>query len=169
MKVSSFFASVALCLSAVTAIANDGGVVAIKVNEIKMRENKWKDGEEVLVRKIAKPNFKITFSGGDAKKLQEVLPSEITVLKAMYPEIAEEYDKTFKTLGIYSDAKNGVTSKVITISCNDGELKFSQNEGEAPKIVKAKETSCTVSINWDENGNAGEWLGDVGTWEPVCK
>ena len=44
----------------VTVLANDGGIAAIKVDQIKMRETAYKNGEVVIVKKIVKPRFTIT-------------------------------------------------------------------------------------------------------------
>jgi hypothetical protein len=116
----------ALCLFLpLMANANDGGIAGIKVSEIKMREYQEKNGVEKEVRRIADPNFKIVFTGEQADRLQQILPSELSVISAMQPELAEEFNRTFKTLGVYNEAvKNSagkvlVSAKLLTISCND--------------------------------------------------
>ena len=53
-----------------TVFANDGGIAAIKVDQIKMRETAIKNGQEVIIKKIVNPSFTITLEGGEAKKLQ---------------------------------------------------------------------------------------------------
>ncbi|RYZ63473.1 MAG: hypothetical protein EOP05_23505 [Proteobacteria bacterium] len=133
-------AFVALMIAA-PAFANDGGVAAIKVSEIKMREYN-EQGQEV--KRIANPNYKITFKGGEAAKLQKILPSTVSVITAIQPELAKAYAETFKTLGIYSGASQGIKSKVITINCSNGEL---VPNGDKSKIVKKSETECSIEIN----------------------
>lgn len=134
----------------VSAQANDGGVAAIEVNEIRMREYQYVNGEEREVRRIVNPNFRITFSGGEAAKLQQILPSEVSVLTHMQPELTEAFNETFKTLGIYSEKTPQVSAKTLTLSCSDGELKF-DDDGKA-QIVKSGKSTCTLSIQGVEEG-----------------
>jgi hypothetical protein len=150
------------------ASANDGGVAAIKVNDIRMREYAIQNGQEKEIKRIAKPNFKITFSGGEAKKLQQVLPSEYSVITGMQPELKDKFNETFKTLGIYSDKSATVSGKLITINCVDGDLVPIEGQDGKSKIVKRAQTDCTLSIT--EVENAQDELGDISTFEPpVCK
>lgn len=132
------------------AQANDGGVAAIEVNEIRMREYQLVNGEERELRRIVNPNFRITFSGGEAAKLQKILPSEVSVITHMQPELTEAFNETFKTLGIYSEKTPQVSAKTLTISCADGELKLG-DDGQA-QIVKTGKTTCTISIQGVEEG-----------------
>lgn len=149
------------------SMANDGGVAAIKVNEIRMREYKYENYKEKEVRRISKPNFKITFSGGEAAKLQKILPSTVSVLTAMQPELKKAYEESFKTLGIYSEASNGVTSKVISISCSDADLVSAGND--KMKIVKKGQSSCEISIVGAEGDGASDYFGDMQEFVPACK
>lgn len=147
---------------AAVAIANDGGIAGIKVNEIRMREYSWKNGEEKEIRRITDPNFKITFSGLEARKLQQALPSEFSVITSMQPELKPEFDRTFKALGIYSDKTAQVTEKVVTIRCTDGELESIGETGKM-RIKKKAQTECEISI---VRGDAADMLGDVAPFEP---
>lgn len=160
MKLAIAF--VAMMIAA-PAFANDGGVAAIKVSEIKMRE--YNDqGKEV--KRLANPNFKISFKGGEAAKLQQILPSTVSVITAIQPELAKDYAATFKTLGIYSGESKGVKSKVITINCSNGELVAN---GDKSKIVKNKDTECSIEIQgMADESSAGDMFGDMQTFAPKC-
>lgn len=148
--------------------ANDGGIAVIKVDEIKMREYKIKNHEEVEIRRIADPHYKIIIKGDEASKLQKVLPSVASVITVMQPELKEVFDQTFKSLGIYNPKKPGISEKVMTLDCYDGELKL---EGEKYKIVKAPESTCKISIYpRSVVGDNGDVFGDGFPWEPkTCK
>ena len=144
-------------------MANDGGIAAIKVDQIKMRETAFKNGEVVIVKKIVKPSFTITLEGGEAAKLQKILPSEISVITAMHPEIKASYNESFKSLGIYSDASSGASSKAITISCSDANI--SEN---GDKVIKTGKSVCTLTIS-EGNADMGQF-GDMQPFEPKsCK
>ena len=146
----------------VTVLANDGGIAAIKVDQIKMRETAFKNGEEVIVKKIVKPSFTITIEGGEAAKLQKILPSESSVVTGMHPEIATTYNESFKALGIYNDASSAASSKAITISCSDAKL--SEN---GDKVIKTGKSVCTITIG---EGNSDDQFGDMQTFDPKsCK
>lgn len=153
---------------ALPVLANDGGVATIKVNEIRMREYTYEDGQEREVRRIIQPNFKITFSGGEAKKLQQILPSQLSVLTGMQPEIARDFNESFKTLGIYSDKTPQVSGKVLTISCSDGELEDIGNTGKY-RVRKTGNTQCTLQINAvPDSVGAADYLGDASDFNPTC-
>jgi hypothetical protein len=161
-----------LGLAATSAQANDGGIAAIKVDQIKMRETKLNQstGEEEVVRRIANPSFTITISGGEAEKLQQILPSEVSVLTAMQPELAAEFNKSFKSLGVYSDKTTGVTGKVITISCSDAELK-QVKDTDKYKVQKKAQSTCTIRIQGlAEGADGADSMGDAQTFEPkACR
>jgi hypothetical protein len=157
-----------LGLAAASAQANDGGIAAIKVNEIKMREAQInaKTGKEEVVRRIVNPNFTILIEGGEAEKLQKILPSEISVLTAMQPEIAAAFNASFKTLGIYSDKTAGASGKVITISCSDAELNY-QEKTQKYKIQKKGKSTCKITIQGvPEGADIGNQLGDIQEFNP---
>lgn len=156
------------------AVANDGGVSSIKVSEIKMRSVKWVNSAQKETP-IAAPNFKIYITGEGASKLQKILPSEISVITAMQPEIAKEYNETFKSLGIYNKSKRQggvevVSPKIMQISCSDGEIETVGETGKI-RIKKAKETSCVITIHKAESDDTiSDELGDVQPFEPkVCR
>lgn len=158
----------ALLSSSLPVLANDGGIASIKVNEIRMREYKHENGQEKEVRRIIQPNFKITFSGGEAKKLQQILPSQLSVMTGMQPEIAKDFNESFKTLGIYSDKTPQVSGKVLTINCNDGELEEIGNTGKY-RVRKTGKTECTLQINAIPDGvDAADYLGDASDFSPTC-
>lgn len=150
------------------ASANDGGMAAIKASQIKMREEAYSaaTGDRVLVRKIAKPHFVITIDGGEAQKLQKVLPSQVSVITAMHPELAKVYAESFKALGIYSLKSNEATAKVISINCSDAKL-----SDDGSQITKTGKSVCTISIDGvDSDEEARESFGDAQNFEPkVCK
>ncbi len=151
---------VALSLGLNTVYANDGGVAAIQVSEIKMREYDKRGNE---VRRLTEPHFKIFFSGNEAKKLQKILPSQSSVVTTMNPAIASKYAETFKTLGIYSEA-SAVTSKVLMISCSDGEMVT--NAAGKPDVKKSAETTCEISI--DASSDPSDMFGDKQDYNPSC-
>ena len=154
-----------IILSATISHANDGGIAAIKVNQIKMRETAFKNGHEVIVRKITKPSFVISFEGGEAEKLQKVLPSEVSVITSMHPEIAEAYAQSFKALGIYSKPSSAATPKALQISCSDATL---SNSGDA--VIKTGKTVCTITVMSNEDGQAEDLFGGMQNFDPkVCK
>jgi len=142
------------------AYANDGGTAAIKVSEIRMREYNNR-GEEI--KRLTHPNFRIFIKGQEAAKLQHILPSQVSVITAMQPELKFEYDRTFKALGIYNEASS-VTSKVVMISCTDGEL-VSDGNGRS-RIVKAGESSCEITIN--ATPDPADYFGDKQDYNPSC-
>lgn len=159
----------AIILSSFAGFANDGGVVAIKVNDIRMREYKYEDGIEKEVRRIVKPQFKITFSGGEAAKLQKILPSQVSVITSMQPEIADAFAKSFKTLGIYSDKTPQVSSKIVTINCVDADLESIGETGKV-KLVKKGQSECSIEIvGVDDETDATDYLGDVQHYAPSCQ
>jgi hypothetical protein len=149
--------------------ANDGGIAAIKVNELRMREEKFNEKTNKLetVRKIANPNFVITFSGGEAKKLQKILPSKVSVLTLAQPELASVYNESFKTLGIYSDRTSKVSAKALSIRCWDAEEIYA---GDRASIKKLPETKCEISIEGvPRDIDPSDLFGNLQSFEPaVC-
>ncbi len=155
----------ALVSTASTVFANDGGIAAIKVDQIKMREMAIKNGEQVIVKRIAKPSYKIIIEGGEAAKLQKILPSSVSVFTGMYPGQAQTYKDSFKSLGIYSDKSNEASSKAVTISCSDAEI----GGADYDQIIKTGKSVCTIEINAVEEG-ADLMFGDMQPFEPKsCK
>ncbi len=148
------------CLTCAGAHANDGGTAAIKVSEIKMREYNDRGQEK---KRITNPNFRIFITGEEAAKLQYILPSQVSVVTAMNPAIKDEYNRTFKALGIYNEASS-VTSKVVMISCSDGELKTGGND--LPYIVKAAQSSCEITIQGATDPS--DYFGDKQDYNPSC-
>lgn len=163
MKLSTVIATLGL-LSSLQTFANDGGIAAIKVESIKMREVAMKDGEEVIVKRISNPSYKIVIEGGEAAKLQKILPSESSVYPAMYPEQAKVYNESFKALGIYNDKTNTASAKIIDISCTDAKI---EEANDKSKVVKLGKTTCTISINASSTDIVDpENFGDMQTFEP---
>lgn len=164
-----FLISVAVALlTSSVALANDGGIAGLRVDQIKMRETALKNGEEVLVRKIVKPRFTISFEGGEAANLQKILPSELSVITAMYPDIAKVFHESFKTLAIYSETSKQASSKMITISCSDATADWS---AEKPKITKTGKSSCVITIEGfgPDEGSPAEY-GIIEKFEPeMCR
>lgn len=159
----------ALLLGSLSTYANDGGTAAIKVNDIHMREFKYENGVEKEVRRIVKPNFRITFSGGEAANLQKILPSQLSVITMMQPEIATQFNASFKALGIYSEGTRQVSSKVLIISCADANIESVGDDGKV-KIVKTGQSECTIEINGiDEGADASDYLGGMKTYAPSCQ
>lgn len=156
---------IVIALFGLPAFANDGGIAAIKVSDIRMREFEVRNGQERELRRIAKPNFKIYLNGQEAAKLQKILPSEFSVLTHMQPEIADAFNASFKTLGVYSDASNLASAKILTIHCNDAELKFA-DDGKV-SIAKKPRSECTIEIRGLDSGeSAGDYFGDMSSFEP---
>lgn len=156
----------------VRASANDGGIAAIKVNSIKVREVQVKEGVEKVVKSHTKPNFRILIDGPEAVKLQKILPSQFSVITAIQPEIADAYNESFKTLGVYSGTSREATAKTITISCDDADLQtIEQGEQVKFKVVKNGKPKCVISISGaDSEEDARESMGDVQKYEPpVCR
>lgn len=163
MKFSLAMLAVSFMFSA-AAQANDGGVAAIKVSEIKMREVDQRTGE--VVKSHKNPSFKILITGGEAKKLQKVLPSTVSVITAMQPELKKDYDDTFKSLGIYNETSNAATSKVITISCADGEL-VRIGDTDKFKVEKSAQSECEITINGVPSTEAAsDYFGDMQEFKP---
>lgn len=155
-----------ILLASVIASANDGGIAAIEVKQIKMQE-KNHSGE--IVRRISEPHFTITVKGGEAKKLQQILPSMVSVVTSMDPSIKDAYNESFKSLGIYSKTADGVKGKSISIDCSDARLKHDENF-ENFQVEKLAETTCTISINRAEDGYETDAFGDAQEFNPgVCK
>ncbi len=167
MKLSGLIAVLAFTT---LAQANDGGMAAIKVSEIKMREYGIKNNERVIKKRITNPDFEITIKGSEARKLQMVLPSTSSVITAIQPELAEAYKESFKALGIYSHKSEGASSKIVSISCRDADEVV---VGEKVRIVKRKpeDATCTITINGSpEHETPEDYFGDMMPFEPkVCK
>lgn len=161
--------SATMAISTQLVYANDGGIAVIKVNEIKMREYKIINHQETEVRRISDPYYKIILKGDEANKLQKILPSVASVITTMQPELKKTFDETFKNLGIYNPATPGVSEKVMTFECNDGQL-VSIGNGKF-KIVKAGESTCKISIFPRKVvGDNGDIFGDGFPWEQKsCK
>lgn len=151
------------------ALANDGGIAVIKVKEIKMREYRIQNHQETEIRRISNPYFKIFLKGDEASKLQKVLPSVASVITTMQPELKKVFEETFKNLGIYNQPSSDVSEKVMTMECNDGQLK--SIGGGKFKIVKSSDSTCTISIYpRSVVGDNGDVFGDGFPWEPKsCK
>lgn len=176
MQFGSFILSffVATC-----AHAQSSGLTAIKANEIRMSEYLYDEQsyENREVRKIKNPNFRIFLKGEEAAKLQQILPSERSVLTSMYPDIAREYNATFKALGIYNEEIQDrnrrmlVSSKVLTITCNSGKLEYSDN-GSRPRIIPSDVSECEIMIRGvGKEGEFSDYLGAMDSFDPeeVCR
>lgn len=168
-KVKRIVLTATMAVTTQLAYSNDGGIAVIKVNEIKMREYKIINHQETEVRRIPDPHFKIILKGKEANKLQKILPSVASVITTMQPELKEQFEKTFKNLGIYNPPKEGISEKVMTFECNDGEL-VPDGNGKF-KIVSAGESTCKISIYpRSAVGDNGDIFGDGFPWEPKsCK
>lgn len=164
----SVLATLALVMVSSAAFANDGGIAAIKVGQIKMREETIRNsyGDKKVIRKIAKPHFVLTIEGGEANKLQKILPSQVSVITTMHPELTAAYNESFKSLGIYSSKSDEASGKVVTINCNDANL---SDEGD--KITKTGKSVCTLTIDGvDSDDQATDGFGDTQPFEPkVCQ
>ncbi|MGZ3693535.1 MAG: hypothetical protein ACXWQO_05050 [Bdellovibrionota bacterium] len=148
--------------------ANDGGVPAIKVSEIKMREYQMQNGVEKELRRINNPFFRIFVSGKEAEKLQRTLPSEVSVITTTQPDIAGLFKESFKALTIYSDKSSAATGKALAIACNDADLKFS-DDGKA-KIIKKSQSECTFTITGIPADADPDYLGALFPYEPgTCR
>lgn len=166
---SKILVGLLLTILGAQAFANDGGMAAIKVKEIKMRSmqlknSQWKE-EPVL-----NPHYKIVISGEEASKLQKILPSQVSVVTAMQPEIKDAYNESFKALGVYNKAvKNGnqvqVYPKVLTISCADATLD-SDGNGKM-RVSKTGQSECVIEIHKiEKDDDAADYFGDAQTFEP---
>lgn len=161
-------AILALVSTSSTVFANDGGIAAIKVDQIKMREMAIKNGEQVIVNRISKPSYKIIIEGGEAAKLQKILPSTSSVFTGMHPGEAKTYKESFKSLGIYSDKSTEASGKAITISCSDAVIGVIGGSDD-DRVIKTGKSVCTIEINAVEEG-ADLMFGDMQTFEPKsCK
>ncbi|MGZ3789343.1 MAG: hypothetical protein ACXVLQ_12520 [Bacteriovorax sp.] len=167
-KVTRIVIVASMAITTQLTYANDGGIAVIKVNEIKMREYQLINNQETEVRRIPNPYYKIILKGAEAAKLQKVLPSVASVITVMQPELKKVFEETFKNLGIYNPPKEGISEKVMTFECNDGELK---SVGGKFKIIKAGESTCKISIYpRSVVGENGDIFGDGFPWEPKsCK
>ncbi len=158
----NIIATISLIFTSPVLFANDGGIAAIKVDQIKMRETAIKEGKEVVVKKIAHPHFTIRFEGGEAKKLQQILPSQVSVITSIYPEIAKDFNESFKTLGIYSEASKAATGKGIIISCSDATL-----NDEGNKVIKTGKSVCTINIEgYAKDESPSDNFGDLQPFDP---
>ncbi len=167
-KVGRIVIVATMAISTQLAYANDGGIAVIKVNEIKMREYKLINHQEREVRRITNPYYKITLKGDEAVKLQKILPSVASVITTMQPELKKVFEETFKNLGIYNPPKEGVSEKVMTFECNDGELKLVNGKYV---VIKHGDSTCTISIYpRSVVGDNGDIFGDGFPWEQkTCK
>jgi hypothetical protein len=167
-KIKKIVIAATMSISTQLIYANDGGIAIIKVNEIKMREYQLINNQEKEIRRISNPHYKIILKGAEADKLQKILPSVASVITVMQPELKKVFGETFKNLGIYNPPKEGISEKVMTFECNDGELKY---VGGKYKIIKAGESTCKISIYpRSVVGENGDIFGDGFPWEPKsCK
>lgn len=158
----SVIAILSVVSMSLTAMANDGGISAIKVDQIKMRETAFKNGQEVIVKRIVNPSYQIVIEGGEAAKLQKILPSENSVFTAMFPDQAQAFNESFKSLGIYSEKSATASSKVLSISCSDAKL-----NDKYDTVTKTGKSTCTITINGVSDGvSATDNFGDMQTFEP---
>lgn len=161
----TIIAILSLVSISLTAAANDGGVVALKVDQIKMRETAVQNGKEVVVKKIVNPRYTITLEGGEAAQLQKLLPSSKTTL-GLSPDQDEVYKDSFKSLGIYSEHSAAASSKILSISCHDAVMSQSGD-----RVIKTGKAVCTISIQGvAADSSAKDYLGDIYPLEPkTCK
>lgn len=171
IRVGSLFAFSVLSVGlSFPALANDASVASIKVDEIRMREYGVQNGREVELRRLTNPNFRITFSGAEARKLQSILPSYKNAISAtpQHTDNPQDFLDSFRALVVYSDPsvseRTGVTTKGLQIECNDGEM-VQQPNGRM-RVQKLDKTSCTISIR--QIAEPYE-LGDLTDYEPVCR
>ncbi len=150
------------------AYANDGGIAVIKVNEIKMREYQIINHQETEIHRFPNPYYKIFINGAEAAKLQKILPAVASVVTTMQPELKKVFEETFKNLGIYNLGTSTVSEKVMTVECNDGEIKSVNGKF---KIIKHADSTCTISIfPRSVVGDNGDIFGDGFPWEQkTCK
>ena len=171
IQVGSLFAFSVLSVGlSFPALANDASVASIRVDEIRMREYGIQNGREVELRRLTHPNFRMTFSGGEARKLQSILPSlkGAVIANPQYMDNPQDYFDSFKSLVVYSDPsvsqRTGVTNKGIQIHCNDGEMVDLPN-GRV-RVRKLDKSTCTISIRQTDELNE---FGDLTDFEPVCR
>lgn len=166
---SKILVGLLLTILGLQAFANDGGMAAIKVKEIKMRSMQLKNFEW-KEEPVLEPHYKIVISGEEADKLQKILPSQVSVVTAMQPEIKDAYNESFKALGIYNKAvKNGnqvqVYPKVLTISCSDATLE--SDRADKLKVVKTGQSECVIEIHKQRNDDdTADYFGDAQPFEP---
>lgn len=150
------------------ALANDGGMAAIKASEIKMRQIEIKNGEAVETP-VMDPQFKIYISGEEASKLQKILPHQVSVITGMQPELESAYNESFKALGIYNKTVSShgqilTYPKVLTIVCNDADIAYDNGKY---KINKKARTECVLTINRvGADDEIADYFGEMQTFNP---
>lgn len=144
----------AIALSSSVAFANDGGIVGIKVQDMKVEKTAYVSDQDKTERTPVelKDNEQIvaSFKGNTAvRELMKYLPGVRSVVKGTGQHI--------RSLAIA--AKEGY----VSITCEDAEVSFNQKGKES---WNAKEPSCTVSISKYQTPVTDENVTDLfGDWQ----
>jgi len=135
------------------ALADDGGFVGIKVQDIQMYANSYSVGTGYVQSKLADPNFTVKMNGAEAAKLMAVLPSDLTVMTSMYknnPKWVKAYNSSFRSLAI--TGQEGQPR--VVISCDSADLGDYVDENSPPKITPhADGVHCRVEIQANDDGD----------------
>jgi hypothetical protein len=136
------------------ALADDGGYIGIKANDIKVTTSHWdQDGMKMVTEPVAEPNYSAKIIGGEASKLLKILPADETVLTAIYrnfPKWVEQYNKNFRGLVIAA----GDDQPKVTISCAGADLGEFSDDKHPPKITPSKDGAhCWVTVDTIHEGD----------------
>ncbi|NJM09935.1 MAG: hypothetical protein HC883_03330 [Bdellovibrionaceae bacterium] len=136
-----------------TALANDGGIVGVKVDDLKI-DKVDNSGDQAIRTPLdieANESVDMTFKGESVRELMKWLPGG----RAAVPD----YSKHMRSIAVA--AKEGY----LVIHCADADLKVNENGGST---WTAKEPACTVSMNKYKYPVSDELLGDLfGDWQDL--
>jgi len=143
-----------LCsLFSLSALANDGGIVGVKVEDMKFEKVEI-IADQAVRSPIELPDtdaIQITFRGGDVAELMKWLPG------GRY--VAKDYSKHVRDIAIA--AKEGY----LIISCADADLDMDERGKEKWTM---KEPSCSITFNKYSKPVDDEWITDLfGDWQDL--
>jgi hypothetical protein len=141
------------------AMADDGGVVGIKVGDVKFGIQKYdtqamKNNYTPVTIDENSGSYVVEFNGKEAAKLMAVIPSTLSVMTGMYkkfPKWVQTYNANSRVLEITSN-QDGKPS--VEISCFGGDFDFDNStETQPPKFTPYPDGAhCSVTVqSWNED------------------
>lgn len=151
------FALIVVSLAGQLTWADDTGFMAISVKDLQFNTSTWEMGGKNTRTPISveEKQYVVDANGNEAAKLMAMLPSESSVLEAMYEkdqQWVKTYRANFKTLAI-TGANN---QPWVLVSCQGGKLDTDHmQEGQPPKFTAYTDgTHCQIQVGKGEIGDA---------------
>jgi len=141
------------------AMADDGGVIGIKVGDVNFQIQKWnqqtqKNDVTPVVIDENSGSYVVNINGKEASKLSMLLPSTLSVMTGMYkkfPKWVALYNANSRDLEITA-GKDG--QPTVDIFCGGGDFDFDNTtETIPPKFTPYPDgTHCTITVqSWNED------------------